>query len=130
MVKVRFIEGRIVTENGQEVIGENNKAQFIEMCLNNVSYSTKVVSIISYVLKNMGYELDEIGYNYRKSSFFNELESLIVHSKVYQENKPKHKYQKNPMTATEKYLKDRNRKTKHAIISYASRRPERFGSKW
>jgi len=128
-MKVRFIEECIVAENGKEVIGPNNKVQFIKACIDNVSYSAKVASIISYTLKDMGYELDETKYNYRKSSFFNELESLIVHSEEYQANKPENNYSRVPMTAVEKYLRDRNRKNKIGIMSYAKRRPKHFGGK-
>lgn len=128
-MKVRFIEDKIVTESGLEIVNAQNKTEFINECLKNVEYSLKVIQIIIYTLKKQGYELEVNGYKHRKSSLFNEIENIIAHAEEYQKSKSKIIISKPKKLEVDVYSYERMAKDKVAIAIYKKRRPRRFSNK-
>lgn len=128
-MKVRFIKDKIVTESGQEIVNVQNKIEFIDECLKNVEYSLKIIQIISYTLKKLGYELEVNGYKHRKSSLFNEIENIIAHTEEYQKSKSKIIISKPKKLEADAYAYERRAKAKLAIASYQARRPRRFSNR-
>jgi len=94
MKKVRFIGENLVDEDGKVVISPED---LISKCMENVAYSYKVIEIVRYTVKGLGYELSGSS-KYRRSALFNKVEDTILKSGLYTgRQKPKiNRPQKNP----------------------------------